>query len=173
MSERRRFETVVILRDGLPVAVTANESEALAWFQGEHSFSMSHALEHEGYAIVTEGDTVAGRATVTGWMAFQLASTRRGYGVPGALARLAVAIQGTIAAYDQDGAKLADAPAGRAENVDPYTRDALVPMLSAFIELLSNTGAAESAGAFDAIRGDLDAWARAAAERIGADGDAL
>lgn len=163
----------IVLRDGLPVHVAVGgEDEAFSWLLREMSSSASHALAYEGYALLSPEEGNTGRAqTIRGWQAFHLGATRRGYGVPGALARLAVAIQDTVNAYDQDGAKLNDREAGRPDNVDQYTAAELAPMLSAFIGLLNNTGVSESAGAFDAIRHQLDAWARATAVRIGWDGE--
>lgn len=71
-----------ITRDGVAVAIiSAGESTALAWFHSEHSYSMDHALEFEGYGIVNDS------ILVNGWVGFDKLATRRGGGIAGHAAR--------------------------------------------------------------------------------------
>lgn len=59
-----------ITRDGQPLTTVATESEVLAWFHRNVSYSMHHATTYEGYAV--QGDsgkpvlepTVNGRTTL-------------------------------------------------------------------------------------------------------------
>lgn len=43
----------IILRDGVEVNRVKTDAELLAWFHKTHSFSMSHALQYEGYSLQT------------------------------------------------------------------------------------------------------------------------
>lgn len=147
-----------IIRDGLAVAVVPN-ADVLAWFRREHSFSMHHALEFEGYALETR------HRHVIGWMAIRQNVERRGYGVPGALSRLAAALQDTVAAYTRDTAGAIDHHPSPAE-FDAYAAAHIAPMLDAFTGLLSHTGM-EPAPSFDFMRGELAAWATGTAARMG------
>jgi hypothetical protein len=59
-----------ITRDGQPIATATTESEVLAWFHRNVSYSMHHATAYEGYAVQDDsGDpvlepTVNGRTTL-------------------------------------------------------------------------------------------------------------
>lgn len=47
-----------VTRDGWPVADYRDHGGRVeAWFHREHPYSMAHALEHEGYAVVTVDST--------------------------------------------------------------------------------------------------------------------
>lgn len=145
-----------ILRDGLAVTVEHN-GDVLGWFRRNTNQSMDWMIEHEGYSIVTDANLVSG------WYAFHQAAGRRGYGVNGALSRLAVAIADTVAQLE----RAQDMAAG--EWRDYVAAPAIVSMLAGFTGLLNHT----ESGAFECIRGDLHAWARATAARIGEDPDAV
>jgi hypothetical protein len=49
---------VVIKRDGFTQSDAMPFNEVLAWFHKQHSYSMGHALEHEGYTVHQEIFTV-------------------------------------------------------------------------------------------------------------------
>lgn len=59
-----------ITRDGQPIVTVDTESDVLAWFHRNHSYSMHHATAYEGYAVQdAEGNatlepTVNGRTTL-------------------------------------------------------------------------------------------------------------
>jgi hypothetical protein len=51
VAERLEILPQIIRRDGVTLAVVANENEALSWLHRYQSSSVYHALEHEGYSI--------------------------------------------------------------------------------------------------------------------------
>lgn len=151
---------VAILRDGLAEDVV-HQSEVLGWFLRHHSYSMDHALRYEGFSIEER------KANVNGWMAFYQNVTRRGYGIGGALSRLASAIQDLVNEYDQQFAKYADAaPSPQLWTKYGSTLEGpeIAAMLEAFEALLSSPG--PQPGSLAAIFGDLSRWTEITRERI-------
>lgn len=51
---RRAAAQVHIWRDGVHVDTVATANDVLAWFHARHSYSVSHAVAYEGYALLTE-----------------------------------------------------------------------------------------------------------------------
>lgn len=145
--------STAILHDGLAVAVVDNDP--IEWFHRNVSSSMSHALEHEGYTLETHPDLVRG------WQTFELYATRRGYGVAGSLARLAVELQRLVSAHERE----YDSIPGQWR--DYVAAPPIALMLQGFADSLQSSG--NDAGSFDNIRGQLHAWALATAARIGED----
>lgn len=50
---------ITIYRDGVEVAKVNTEFEVLAWFHERHSFSVEHAIQHEGYTVVDDDELIA------------------------------------------------------------------------------------------------------------------
>jgi len=151
-------EFVIIMRDNLAIdSVHAdnNGSNVLAWFHKNTPTSMDWALTNSGYAIVTLD------SQVDGWLSFLTMSTRRGYGVDGSIARMAVEIDRLVASFEKDNDK------AYGQWRDYVAEPAIVSMLSGFVALLQHTGP----GAFRNIQGALSDWAIATAARIGYAGE--
>ena len=144
-----------ILKDGLPVAIEHN-SEVLAWFHRNTPQSMDWELKYSGYTLETD------RIRVNGWQAFHTSATRRGYGIAGSLARLAVEIDSLVSAYEKE----TDSDFGKWR--DYHSMPSIVAMLGAYVTMLDNSG---DAGSFNIIRGELCKWAIDTAARIGHEGE--
>lgn len=55
-----------ITRDSNPIATVATESDVLAWFHSNVSYSMYHATAYEGYAVQDGTGTPVLRPVVNG-----------------------------------------------------------------------------------------------------------
>jgi hypothetical protein len=55
----RTEERTIIYRDGREVATVPGDP--MEWFHQQHSFSMDHALKHEGYSLSTEVRVISDR----------------------------------------------------------------------------------------------------------------
>jgi len=147
-------EFVIIMRDNLAIdSVHADDSgiNVLAWFHKNTNQSMDWELANNGYAIVTLDNQV------NGWMSFLTMSTRRGYGVDGSIARMAVEIDRLVSSFEKDNDKT------YGQWRDYVAEPAIVSMLSGFVDLLQYTGP----GVLQNVRGALSDWAIATAARIG------
>lgn len=72
----------IITRDGIAVdSIDASEHAASRWIHQHHSYSLNHALEHEGYAIESR------EVDVRGWLAYLTITSREGYGFEGVVLR--------------------------------------------------------------------------------------
>ena len=72
----------IITRDGIAVdSIDASEHAASRWVHQHHSYSLYHALEHEGYAIESR------EVDVRGWLAYLTITSRLGYGFEGVVLR--------------------------------------------------------------------------------------
>jgi len=151
-------EFVIIMHDNLAIDSVhsdANGSNVLAWFHKNTNQSMDWELANNGYAIVTLD------SQVDGWLSFLTMSTRRGYGVDGSIARMAVEIDRLVSSFEKDNDK------AYGQWRDYVAEPAIVAMLSGFVALLQHTGP----GAFRNIQGSLSDWAIATAARIGYAGE--
>ena len=151
-------EFVIIMRDNLAIdSVHTDDSgiNVLAWFHKNTNQSMDWELANNGYAIVTLDNQV------NGWLSYLTMSTRRGYGVDGSIARMAVEIDRLVSSFEKDNDK------AYGQWRDYVAEPAIVSMLSGFVALLQHTGP----GAFRNVRGALSGWAIATAARIGYAGE--
>lgn len=144
--------TVTILRDGLPAAF-CTEADELGAMHRLTSVSYDHATRYEGYSVEHDPRITAA------WQSFKTMTERRGYGVAGSLARLAVSIADLVEQHEKE----YDSTPGQWR--DYVAAPPIAAMLSAFVESLSSTG--KDAGSFDLLRGKLYDWAEAMATRIG------
>lgn len=55
-----------ITRDGNTIETVATESDVLAWFHRNVSYSMHHATTYEGYAVQDDTGTPALQPTING-----------------------------------------------------------------------------------------------------------
>lgn len=53
-----------ITRDGQPITTVATESDVLAWFHRQHSYSMHHATTYEGYSVYKTIDEFGNKVLV-------------------------------------------------------------------------------------------------------------
>ena len=77
MSQINKNQPVVIKLDGSYVK-EVKQSEVLAWFHRNHSYSMDHALQFEGYSLhpVTFDVFIGGESNVVATKTTQLAADR-------------------------------------------------------------------------------------------------
>jgi hypothetical protein len=136
----------IITLDSLPIGQSHNPLEFLHKYQGQ---SADYALEHGGYAIVTQD------SQVRGYMDYMTIRDRRGYGVNGHLIR---SIESLQAVSLQNG--------GQLTNDAIFTDHVAAPQLSAIRRMLDYTD-----GALSNVNGALDAWIGIVAARFGLDHD--
>lgn len=162
----------VILRDGIAVAVERDGyalGGVLGWFHRHHSFSMDHAIEHEGYSILEDriDDTPEGRSVhndARGWAAFVgIRDGLRGRGGLGYGGMDVLAVELIVRV-----AELAEENGGAFRDDYIVSGDVVEPMLRAALTALNYTS-----GHLALINGKLDGAIRELAGRFGIDGDAL
>lgn len=72
----------IITRDGIAVdSIDAHEHALMRWVHQHHSYSLDHALTHEGYAVESR------EADVRGWLAYLTVTSRDGYDFEGVVLR--------------------------------------------------------------------------------------
>lgn len=144
----------IIFRDHIPVAVVDNP---LRYFHNEHSYSMDHGLEHEGYSLleVSDSSNVGDRARLRGAKSWLTVSERRGYGLVGWLART---VNGLAAVLD--------GPEGERLALPFEVENVLTPFLAS-IEQALNVLNSQQDGAIVALAGDISAWVDSVRTRYG------
>jgi hypothetical protein len=138
----------IVTLDGLPVGQDHNPLALLHKLQGQ---SADYALEHGGYAIVTED------SQVRGYMDYMKIASRRGYGVNGHCVR---SIESLQAVSLQNGGELC--------NDYLFAENVAAPQLQAIRMMLNYTD-----GALSNLNGALDSWVMTVAARFGLDADNL
>lgn len=144
----------IIFRDHIPVAVV---DDPMRWFHQEHSYSMDHGLEHEGYSLleVSDSSLVGHRARLRGAKSWLMVSERRGYGLVGWLARTVNGL-----------ADMLDGPEGERLSQPFEVANVLTPFLTAIEEALNVLNTNDD-GAIVALAGDISAWVDTVRTRYG------
>lgn len=141
----------IVLRDGLAVA---NTPDPMAWLLKHCPYSTEHALQHEGYSLLEDGEGVRHNVHQA-WVDYLGLTSSAGLDVTGLIVHTIERVQALTLQADVTS--------------DTYLAQRIIlPMLQAIHEGLNYL-----TGSVAAVAGELSTWAYATARRWGLPEDAL